>query len=30
LRSPSEQPLDFTRFGAAADALDLVNTYAPY
>jgi len=30
LRGPSHRPLDLTRFGAAADALDLVNTYAPY
>ena len=30
LRGPSSQPLDLTRFGASADALDLVNTYASY
>ena len=30
LRGPSSQPLDLERFGAAADALDMVNTYAPY
>ena len=29
-RGPLAERLDFTRFGAAADALDLVNTYAPY
>lgn len=30
LRGPSAQPLDLARFGTAADALDLVNTYAAY
>jgi len=29
LRGPSNQSLDLTRFGRAADALDLVSTYAP-
>jgi hypothetical protein len=30
LRGPSPQPVDVTKFAAAADALDLVSTYAPY
>ena len=30
MRGPSSRPLDVTRFAAAADALDLINTYAPY
>jgi hypothetical protein len=30
LRGAPPEPLDFTRFGTAADALDLVNTYAAY
>jgi hypothetical protein len=30
LRAPIGEPVDLTAFGAHADALDLVNTYAPY
>lgn len=30
LRGPSGEPVDLTKFGAAADALDLLSTYAPY
>lgn len=30
LRGALSRPLDVTRFGTAADALDLINTYAPY
>jgi hypothetical protein len=30
LRGAPSRPLDTARFGTAADALDLVNTYAPY
>jgi hypothetical protein len=27
---PVEQELDLSAFGAAGEALDMVNTYAPY
>ena len=29
-RAPFVAPIDLARFGVHADALDLVNTYAPY